>query len=459
MAKRRYSSKKKNKKRNSFISNLIKYLILLILAILVIGYLSFRGWDSKQNSFIEENSIIVNTSMGPIEYMSRGEGPIILLSHMEGSGADNFQIFDELINEGYQLICPSRPGYLNTPINKDADFKYQAEMFAELLQYLNIHEKVIVIGLAVGGPAAIEFANKYADKTSSLILINSTTGVINPATNLSQFLKFNEVPLLNPSSDIASWLDFNFAKFFPKNPLSSLITTGMKASDEIKTSKTHELIAAPNVKDDLLKVLKYTSPGSQREAGLDNDLKNLKNYQFPSLKARIPKLVIHSKTNGLIKVEHANNFKKSNSNCELFTYDGYGHAFWLSKDLDQINQKVLSFLKNKNATKPLEEPEQTNSVTGHTWVNNSDGALLHLKRDGSFSLDFPSVDSQRFYEGTFSIADKQISFTYNHDVELCSGISGVYQIKILEDKLELKSLNDKCNQRKQHFSQGWFRVD
>jgi pimeloyl-ACP methyl ester carboxylesterase len=459
MAKRKYTSKKNQKKNPSGGSRIVKFLSLLIILIIVLAYLSYHGWNSKQKESLAAISTIVNTSMGPIEYASRGQGSIILISHMEGSGADNIILFDELIDAGYQIICPSRPGYLNTPINDNATYKYQSEQFAELLDYLNIDQKVIVLGISAGGPAAIEFTNKYPDKTSALILINSPTNKLDSTSHLNTLIKLKEIPLLSDKSDIASWIIFNLAQYYSKDIYASIIDKSTNSTIDTKSKKINLLINHPKAKKDLLNFLECTSPRSKRHNGLVNDLQNLLSYEASPLRNRIQKLVIHSKINEIINFSHAENFQKENANTEVFVYDGNGHAFWLDENFNQINSKIISFLNNEKNINPEQSPDPKNNLYKVTWVNNSDGALLQLKENGTFSLDFPSVDEKKYYEGTFSIVDNQISFTYTSSMETCAGISGIYKFKISNDQMELKSLNDKCSARKQHFSQGWFKID
>ncbi len=459
MTKRRYTGKKNKKNAPSGGSKFIKYFSLLIILIIVLAYLSYRGWNSKQRENLESITTIVNTSMGPIEYAIKGEGPIILLSHMEGSGADNIILFKELIDAGYQIICPSRPGYLNTPTNDNATYKYQSGQYAELLDHLNIDQKVIVLGVSAGGPAAIEFANKYPDKTSALILINSPTKKLDDTSKLNELIKLKAIPFLGDKSDIASWIIFNLAKYFSQDIYASLIDNSIKATAEVKSSKLDALLNYPNAQKELINFLKCTSPKSERHNGITNDLKNLSDYEASSVRNRIQKLVIYSKIDGIIDFSHAESFQNKNSNTEIFAYDGFGHAFWVGEDLKQINFKIISFLNNDKHINLAEKENIEKNIYNVTWVNNSDGAILQLKENGIFSLDFPSVDSKKYYEGKYTVVDDQISFTYTSSVETCAGISGIYKFKIADDQMELKSLNDKCNARKQHFSEGWFKIN
>ncbi len=458
MAKRKYHQKKTKKKSISVLGKLFRFILLLLILATVLAYLSFKGWNSKLNNSQNTELSVVNTSMGSIEYISKGEGPIILLSHMEGSGSDNLKMFDEFTKAGYKIISPSRPGYFGTPLNNDANYAYQADLFAELLDHLNINQKIIVLGLSAGGPAAIEFAKKYTDKCASLILINSPSSKLKSETALKSLMNIHSIPYINKSSDLNSWFTFNLAKISVKQIVKPILNKCMNATEQERNTQIDQLVSRSKTKEELLNYLKVISPKRNRISGFKNDLKNLSDYQIGSKKIRIPVLIIHSKKNQIINFNHAEQTKRIFPKAQLYSYDGLGHAFWMGNDRSMIHSKILDFIKTDKKQKDGSANRSNVELVGITWVNKTDGALLQLKSDGTFTLDFPSVDTKKFYQGTYTIVDSQISFTYNEDVNSCLDISGVYNFKIIRKALDLKVINDKCNARKKHFSEGWFKV-
>ena len=458
MAKRKYQRKKAKKNSSSALGQIFKAIILILILATVLGYLSFRGWNSKLSKEQASYSSIVNTSMGPIEYATKGEGPIILLFHMEGSGSDNINMLEPIIEAGYKIICPSRPGYLSTPLNNEANYTYQANLFAELLDHLKINQKVTVIGLSAGGPAAIEFAKKYADKCTSLILVNSPASKLKSNDPIIKQLNLKSIPYLDEASDFNSWFAFNLTKYNQKLIIKSLVNNSINASDKTKNEKVDVLMTQPDTKEEILNFLSNTSPKSKRIAGLNNDLKNLNNYSIGAKKIRVSTLIIQSKINQIVSNNHADRIKKTFPKAQIFAYEGFGHAFWLSNDRSNMNAIMLEFLKNNTKRNVKVEQLSNDKIVGITWVNKTDGALLQLKADGSFSLDFPSVDTKKYYQGNYSVVDNQISFTYDTSIELCTGISGVYNYKMEKDQLILKPINDDCKIRKSHFSEGWFKI-
>jgi hypothetical protein len=126
---------------------------------------------------ILEASQVVKTAQGRIEYSTAGRGLPVLYIHGAGGGHDMGLLFARRIGDDFHWICPSRFGYLRTPIPQDASFESQADTYAALLDYLHI-EKAAIIGLSAGGPSALLFALRYPNRCAALVLqsaISKTT--------------------------------------------------------------------------------------------------------------------------------------------------------------------------------------------------------------------------------------------------------------------------------------------
>ncbi len=64
-------------------------------------------------------SHIAQTSRGPVEYILLGSGPVVLLCHGTSSDCYSTQGFEALVQAGFSLLSPSRPGYGRTPSMQD----------------------------------------------------------------------------------------------------------------------------------------------------------------------------------------------------------------------------------------------------------------------------------------------------------------------------------------------------
>jgi pimeloyl-ACP methyl ester carboxylesterase len=118
-------------------------------------------------------SEIIETRHGPMEYATWGEGPPILVVHGAGGGYDQgLSIARAYGGEGFRWISPSRFGYLRTPLPVDASTAAQAEAFADLLDTLEI-ERVAILAMSGGVPPSLQFAQRYPERTSGLVLLSS----------------------------------------------------------------------------------------------------------------------------------------------------------------------------------------------------------------------------------------------------------------------------------------------
>ena len=100
----------------------------------------------------------VQTSKGPVEYADVGQGIPILYFHGNDVGNDAVVMMEKsLVDDGFRLIVPNRPGYYGTPLQCGRSPNDCADLAAELLDQLRV-ERVVVIGTSGGGPPASRFA-------------------------------------------------------------------------------------------------------------------------------------------------------------------------------------------------------------------------------------------------------------------------------------------------------------
>jgi pimeloyl-ACP methyl ester carboxylesterase len=71
---------------------------------------------------------------------------------------------------GFQIVAPSRVGYLRSAFPDDASPTRQADVLAELLDHL-ARDRVGVAGGSAGALPAAEFALRHPDRCSHLVLI------------------------------------------------------------------------------------------------------------------------------------------------------------------------------------------------------------------------------------------------------------------------------------------------
>jgi pimeloyl-ACP methyl ester carboxylesterase len=108
-----------------------------------------------------------------MEYRVEGDGVPILVVHGAGGGYDQGMLLARAYGgAGFLWIVPSRFGYLGTPLPADASTTAQAEAFADLLDALGV-EQVGILAMSGGVPPSLQFAQRYPERTSALVLLSS----------------------------------------------------------------------------------------------------------------------------------------------------------------------------------------------------------------------------------------------------------------------------------------------
>jgi pimeloyl-ACP methyl ester carboxylesterase len=144
---------------------------LLVVGLSALIYISYRRDIQQARERVSAGSQIVQTPCGPIEYALAGDGPPVLVVHGAGGGYDQgLEIGEPLVNSGFRVIAMSRFGYLRTPLPIDASASAQADAHACLLDSLKIRQAAVV-GASAGAPSSMQFALKYPDRCSAMILL------------------------------------------------------------------------------------------------------------------------------------------------------------------------------------------------------------------------------------------------------------------------------------------------
>lgn len=163
-------------------------------------------------SRLEKGGIIAETAAGPIEYAEQGQGDPLILIHGAGGGYDQGLLIARNLFDHHRNITPSRFGYLRTPVPPDSSPGAQADAHAELLDYLEVGQ-AIVVGVSAGGPSAIELALRHPDRVSVLILLVPRTWDPSQSVGVDQSIQSQTVlRLIESSADFLYWIAIRSAR-------------------------------------------------------------------------------------------------------------------------------------------------------------------------------------------------------------------------------------------------------
>jgi pimeloyl-ACP methyl ester carboxylesterase len=117
-------------------------------------------------------SLTLQTSVAKLEYSTAGNGQPVLMSHgVMGGHPEGLGMVNTYNGDAF-AIAPSRFGYFGSELPREATPGLQADVYAELLNHLEI-DRAVVFGFSAGGPSTIEFALRHSDRVELLVLASS----------------------------------------------------------------------------------------------------------------------------------------------------------------------------------------------------------------------------------------------------------------------------------------------
>jgi len=147
---------------------------LVISLVILAGMLVFNRYQTEITAARERiaalESQVVDTPCGAIEYARVGSGQPVLVVHGNAGGFDaGLTLAAGYIDAGFEVIVPSRFGYLRTPLPEQPSVEAQADAFACLLDALQI-DRAAVFTSSAGVTASVSFALRHPERVSALVL-------------------------------------------------------------------------------------------------------------------------------------------------------------------------------------------------------------------------------------------------------------------------------------------------
>ncbi len=302
---------------------------MMVIVALIVTYLNYQSDMRTAQERVMSGSQVIETKCGPIEYATMGEGPPVLVVHGAGGGYDQgILLARTMVGDGFRVIAPSRFGFLRTPLPANATPAAtpaaQADAHACLLDALNI-SRVAIVGFSAGGPSTLQFALRYPNRTSTMVLTSAIVhkgGPMNFRDKIIHYVIFK--------SDFIFWL---VTKYFEPNMISFF---GV----------------APQVQANLTSEEKYwlsdvfipsMYPISQRQPGILNDRISQPFLDYPLNQITIPTLIIYAKDDILVNPSHSQYAAQKIPDAKVIALESGGHI--LIGQHERVKSEVVKFLK------------------------------------------------------------------------------------------------------------------
>jgi pimeloyl-ACP methyl ester carboxylesterase len=307
-------------------------ILSVILVIIVSLYFVYRKKVDEFNLKMNNETQIFDSSLGPIQFASKGEGIPVLILHGRLGGYDQGTSIIPFLS-GIRGICPSSFGYLKTVLPEHPSFTDYADACIQLLNHLGI-DKFGIIAISAGGPAALHIAQKEPDRCFGICMLSGMTQKL-PALPDSQKRSFKA----GAKSGFPYWL---------LSPLFAdlLITASGVKKTEMKLLREDNLalsICRQSVKGF---PICYRCHGVLSETEISSTMEPI-----PVQTIKSPALIIHGDADIIVPFTQAKRLSSSLSTAELMTIPGGSHFCAFSHRKEVFVKLINLLLPNTTITK------------------------------------------------------------------------------------------------------------
>jgi len=322
--------------------------LLLVLSLLAVGVVLawFTSWRSDKIAALDAASEMAKTSAGAVEFLTRGEGPAVLVFHGTPGGYDQAMLLgSELLAAGFQIIAPSRPGYLRTPLATGLLPEQQADAMAALLETLGV-QSVAVLGSSAGAPAAIQFAARHPKQVWALVLLSPVTKTFEPGAKVKGS-EAGRLVLNRLTGDIGSWLAVVAVEKDPRKVLEWTLertSDGDATQREIIVNTVLQPANAPQL-EWFRSLIGTFAPLSPRESGARNDLIQMRALpELPFARIAVPTLIVQGAGDGCVLPAETAAAAAKFPDATLFSVPEAGHIVQIGPGAGEVQKKITNFL-------------------------------------------------------------------------------------------------------------------
>lgn len=293
------------------------------------------SWSEKVMASLDNRAEVLETARGDAQLAREGHGPRVLVSHGGPGGFDLGLAWARHLRDGdCELIAPSRPGYLRTPLESGRSPESQADLFAAILDVLGI-ERVSVLGFSAGAPAAVHFAARYPDRTRALLLDAAILFPSDPPISAAQRATYERGALV--------WLSCQMVMRRPALMTSLMINGVSKGlSSQQKAAAASWIASDPARLHNFQEQFTSIAPVRYRQVGSRNDDANQRVLApLPFADVAAPTLIAHGTNERIVPVEHARTAASKISGAELILVEEGHHVLPLCRNYGPVAQRQL----------------------------------------------------------------------------------------------------------------------
>jgi pimeloyl-ACP methyl ester carboxylesterase len=282
--------------------------------------------NSKTEIYIMPQNI-AKTVKGQIEYRFEGNGPTVVVLNGGHCSRETRLSHERLVEHGFSVLTPSRPGYDSTPSEVGKTAQAAADAIAALLDTLQI-STVDVIAISAAGPTALAFVQQHPSRVRKVVLESAV------ATDWDEQTKRRSRIGFGRAAQVTWGFMHLLLKLFPTVIIKALL-------HDLTVLDVNRVIQKMSQED--LAFVKRMLQTSQASTGFLNDIEHEVNNLAAITK---PVLVMYSPNDGTVSPKNARRLANEIAICELYEVPSDTHLIWIGTYAKDVWKKRLSFLSS-----------------------------------------------------------------------------------------------------------------
>jgi pimeloyl-ACP methyl ester carboxylesterase len=279
-------------------------------------------------------SQVAQTSKGSIEYTLLGSGPVVLVCHGTSSNCFSTDLAGPLIESGFSVLTPSRPGYGRTPLETGRTAAEAAQALIALLDSLQI-QTCSVVAISGGGPTGIALAAGFSQRVERLVLV---AAISRPEDRPNEPNYKNQVAFYGPMHRVMWGMLGFMSRLSPRSMARQTLAIFSTHNPDDGMSRLSS--------KDIEKISRFYQGRSSRVGALIDATHTVGNELLRAISQ--PTLVVHSREDNSVPFSHAEWSLGNIPHAELFEAGFTGHFFWGGPDFGPISQRMVEFLREKS---------------------------------------------------------------------------------------------------------------
>lgn len=283
----------------------------------------------------------IETALGPVDVVRAGEGPPVLMIHGTPGGWDSSAVMGRfLVDGGFALIAPARPGYQGTPLAGRETIDAQADLYAALLDALG-HRSAGVVTWSGGGPSGYRLAVRHRDRVSALAATAAVSGRYEPAAeDLETRLMLETSP--------GNWILRVLANHAPKTTVAATLGAEGDLDKHELEALTAETMTDERQRDVVLTMARVVGDRAGRRAGIDNDWARFAGIESLELgEIAVPTLIVNGDADSDVPPEHSDFAAAAIPGAERVVLNRGTHlCLWVHPDAGAAQARVLDLLRD-----------------------------------------------------------------------------------------------------------------